>query len=285
VRQSQSKASEAALEKSRVELAEVGQRSVYRKQQASISEQLRREALISETQALDAAEQLSNSQWRISAAEASMEKERADSAYADQVRVAQIANISRQLADLEASRLTARAALETARTTLERMLVRAPVAGRIGSLAQLQIGDLAREGDVVATVIPDDRLQVTAEFSPAEALGRVKPGQVARIRLLGFSSAEFGALEAEVSRVASEPHDGAIRVELLLPRATDSRLPLQHGLPGSVEVCVERVAPWRLLLRSLDRFLEVASPGGPDVGAAPPRPSVALHSPSQGSAT
>jgi multidrug resistance efflux pump len=264
VRQWQTRASEAGLERSRIALAEADQRSMYRQQHADISDGLRREALISHTQALDAAEQLSQSRWQVTAAEANLEKERIDNRYADEVRAAQIANITRQLSDLEADRLTANAVFETARAALDRKLVRAPVAGQIGSMAPLQVGDVAREGDVLATVIPAEPLKVIAEFAPADAMGRVRPGQVAQIRLNGFSVAEFGVLQAVVSQVASEPHAGTVRVELVLPRESSTRLPLQHGLPGSVEVCVESVAPWRLLLRSLDGFIDVpAAPRAP----------------------
>lgn len=262
VRQWQTRASEAALEQSRVALLSADQRSTYRRQYADMSDGLRREALISEAEAREAAEQLSISRWQVSAAEATLEKERIESRYADEVQGAQIANIARQLTDLQASLLTARAALETARTALERTLVRAPVAGRIGSMAPLQVGDVAREGEVVATVIPDEDLRVMAEFTPAEALGRVRRGQTAQIRLTGFSAAEFGLLEAVVSQVAREPRAGSVRVELTLPPDTHTRVPLQHGLPGSVEVCVDSAAPWRLLLRSLDRLL--GSPDAPD---------------------
>ncbi|HTV24020.1 MAG TPA: HlyD family efflux transporter periplasmic adaptor subunit [Polyangiaceae bacterium] len=260
VREWQLRASEASLSHSRVALAEADQRSEFRRQQADISSNLRRERVISEIQSLEAAEQLSISRWQVNAAEASLEKERVASRYADEVQAAQIAGIARQLADLRAARLTAEAALETARAALDRTVVRAPVAGRIGSMAALQAGDVAREGDVVATVIPDEHLKVMAEFAPAEAMGRVRQGQPAQIRLSGFSVAEFGVLDAVVSRVASEPHAGTVRVELTLPPDSHTRVPLQHGLPGSVEVCVESAAPWRLLLRSLDRFIDDAAP-------------------------
>jgi membrane fusion protein (multidrug efflux system) len=50
--------------------------------------------------------------------------------------------------------------------------------------------------------------------------------------------------------VAGEIRDGKVRVELAVNAASRSRIPFQHGLPGSVEVEVERTSPAVLLLRS-----------------------------------
>jgi membrane fusion protein (multidrug efflux system) len=100
-----------------------------------------------------------------------------------------------------------------------------------------------------------------AEFSPA-ALGRIQPGQAARLRLDGFPWVQYGSLAVKVLRVGSELRAGRIRVELDVPHAS-SRIPLQHGLPGAVEIEVERVAPATLLLRVAGRLV-----AGPHASAA-----------------
>jgi hypothetical protein len=56
-----------------------------------------------------------------------------------------------------------------------------------------------------------------------------------------------------VARVASEARNGRIRVELHTRPAPGSRLPLQHGIPGRVEVEVERVTPAVLVLRTVGK--------------------------------
>jgi membrane fusion protein (multidrug efflux system) len=43
--------------------------------------------------------------------------------------------------------------------------------------------------------------------------------------------------------VATEARDGVIRVELRLGQEMQTAIPLQHGLPGMVEIEVERVSP------------------------------------------
>jgi membrane fusion protein (multidrug efflux system) len=103
-------------------------------------------------------------------------------------------------------------------------------------------------------------VHVVAEFAPSDAVGRVLPGQAARVRLSGFSWTEFGMLDAVVDQVASEPRDGTIRVELRLASTRAPAIPVQHGLPGSVEVEIERVAPWVLVLRDVGARVAQSTP-------------------------
>jgi membrane fusion protein (multidrug efflux system) len=110
-------------------------------------------------------------------------------------------------------------------------------------------------GDVIASIVPRDPLRVIAELSPARALGRVAPGQSARVRLDGFSWLQYGTLEATVEHIALEPIAGSIRVELALARPGAVRVPLQHGLTGSVDIRTGKAAPWQLLARSIGAAL------------------------------
>jgi membrane fusion protein (multidrug efflux system) len=134
--------------------------------------------------------------------------------------------------------------------------VTAPVAGRVGELAELHPGAFVRAGDRLASVVPSGRLRVVAHFEPSAAMGRVVPGQAAQVRLAGFPSTRFGPVRAVVSRVAGEVQDGTVRVELAVGPDAARRIPLQHGLPGSVEVWVERLSPAALLLRQAGRLAQ-----------------------------
>ena len=97
-------------------------------------------------------------------------------------------------------------------------------------------------------------MRIVAQFSPATALGRVRVGQRASMRLDGFSWTEFGMLEATVVAVASEARDGLVRVELAVDGLPPG-IPLEHGLPGIVDIAVEQATPLRLVLRALGRGL------------------------------
>ena len=82
------------------------------------------------------------------------------------------------------------------------------------------------------------------DFPPA-VLGRIQPGQPARLRLDGFPWMQYGAVSATVASVASEVRDGWVRVELAVRPDAAPPIPLQH------------VSPATLLLRTAGRLFTV----------------------------
>jgi multidrug resistance efflux pump len=166
----------------------------------------------------------------------------------------------------EASQLTgqiaeAMAAIERPAYEITRRSIRAPMAGQLGEVANVQIGSVVREGDQLGAVVSPGTLKVIANFLPSAALGRLRPGQPARLRLEGFPWTQYGAVTARVTSVAGEIRDKLIRTELAVDAETASPIPFQHGLPGTVEVEVERVSPATLVLRTAGLLL--AAPGTP----------------------
>lgn len=83
--------------------------------------------------------------------------------------------------------------------------------------------------------------RIVAELAPGDS-SAVRPQQRAWLRLKGTP-----ALPATVTRV-----DGA-RVELIVDEKTSPKLPTREYLTGKVEIELERVTPWMLLLRSIGR--------------------------------
>lgn len=177
----------------------------------------------------------------------------------DSDRTARLRQFHREVTRLDGEIQTAEAALARLEHTIDQMRVRAPITGILGEVAALQPGAVLRQGDTLGVVLPPGTLRVVATFVPAVALGRVQPGQPARLRLDGFPWTQYGSLTATVTSVATEARDGMIRVELHLPAETPTAIPLQHGLPGSVEVEVERVSPATLVLREVGAHLGVST--------------------------
>ena len=103
--------------------------------------------------------------------------------------------------------------------------------------------------------MPQGRLAVVAEFPPAAAIGRIHRGQPARLRLQGYPWAQYGSIAAKVASVASEIRNGTVRVELEVSSAAQPNIPMQHGLPGAVEVEVEQITPIALVLRNAGKLL------------------------------
>ena len=161
---------------------------------------------------------------------------------------ADVTRIETQIPALEAS-------IERLAYEIERRRVRAPVSGRLGETAVLRTGAVVREGEKLAAIVPQSKLAAIAQFAPASALGRIRPGQTARLRLDGFPWAQYGTVKATVTRVANEVREGTVRVELAVDSASPSAIPLQHGLPGTAEVEIERSSPAALILRSAGRML------------------------------
>jgi membrane fusion protein (multidrug efflux system) len=170
-------------------------------------------------------------------------------------RKAQIAGLQAAVARLESERADADSKVRILDQKIELHLIRAPVAGRIGHMVSLRAGAMVAERTRLCTIVPTGGLRAVAFFDPATASGRVRTGQSARLRMFGFPWTKYGILQAEVDRVGNEPRDGLIRVELVLRSPQRTNIPLQHGLPGSAEVEVERVSPFALVLDAAGRFL------------------------------
>jgi multidrug resistance efflux pump len=152
-------------------------------------------------------------------------------------------------AKLQASMATSSARIKRLEYEIERRRIRAPISGRLGECANVRPGSHISEGQQLGVILPSGKLQIIAEFLPS-ALGKVRPGQHALLRLQGFPWAQYGTVSAQVSRIAGEIRDGKVRVELAVSSASPSRIPFQHGLPGAVEVQLDRISPAALILRS-----------------------------------
>ena len=176
-----------------------------------------------------------------------------------QTRAAQqralVDNLRRTLAALEADAAQAATLLERLALDIDHHRVRAPVAGRLGDVAPLHTGETVAMGQKLATVIPAGELIAVAEFEPAAVLGRVRAGQSAELRLDGFPWAQYGTVAATVTRVAGEIRDNRIRVEFAPRAGWPAGVQVQHGLPGSMEVTLEQVAPAVMVLRAAGQML------------------------------
>jgi multidrug resistance efflux pump len=168
----------------------------------------------------------------------------------------ELERLRREEASLEARREASRAAIETLSYEIERRKIRAPIAGRVADDAAVPVGAYVEEGVRLAVIVPAGELKIVAQVPTEVALGRVHPGQKARMRLDGYPWTEFGTVPAVVSGVASEPRDGTVRVELdLEPSAVSPRIVLEHGFEGTLEVDVIELSPASLVRRIAGRWL------------------------------
>jgi membrane fusion protein (multidrug efflux system) len=190
-----------------------------------------------------------------SARQRSLKRLEADRQFEQSEKRALLAELERQAAALQAELSTSRAAEARLEHQLQLHRISAPVSGRLGEVVPLQEGSFIDAGDRLAAVIPPGVVRIVAEFDPPDALGRVRPSQDARLRLEGFPWVQYGSITATVDRVANETQNGRIRVELTVDPELTFPISLQHGLPGTLEVEVERISPAALVLRAAGRVL------------------------------
>jgi len=261
-RQSARAAQEEAVNRQR----EAETAAAFAEQEERRIKRLRDEKLIAEREYDRAVSESARLRAVVQTAKAAANRIESDQITRDKERDVRLQRIASDIARLEGEKSRARVSVGRIGYEIERRKVRAPVDGRLAEVAVLHVGAVLEEGARLAAIVPEGRLRVVAQFPAPAAFGRIRAGQSARMRLDGFPWAEFGTLRARVERAAGEVRDGKVRVEMEIVDSPGLRAPLQHGMPGSIEVEVERITPARLLLRAAGQL--VTSPreasGGSD---------------------
>ncbi len=193
-------------------------------------------------------------------------------------RLLRIEQLRQQMIRLEGQVRIGEASIRRLETDIAKRVVRAPIAGRLGEVTDLPVGIVVTAGQRLAAIVPSGELKIVAHFMAHEALGRLEPGQKARLRLDAFPWTQYGSVVGKVARVSSEPFNGMVRTEIHIDKTSSKLIPYQHGLVGTVEVAVEQVSPAVLLLRSAGKLV-----GRPDKSSATKNHSGNLH-PDQGKA-
>lgn len=250
----------AEIEESRALYQEALEAARFAEQEAQRKESLHEEGLLSRAEA-DAAQ--TEHRQKLKAAEAlqrSLDRKEGDRRILMSEKEAEVVALQGRAAQFASD--TRRLEATTAGLEYELSLhtVRAPVAGRIGDRTSLRVGEFVEKGQHLGTVIPSGEIRVVAEFAPQRALGRIQPGQHAKLRLSGFSWVQYGSVPATVNRVGKEPRNGTVRVELALDETEGFPVPLSHGLPGVLEVEVEHISPAALVLRAAGNVVSAPVP-------------------------
>ncbi len=183
-------------------------------------------------------------------------------------RQVRLARLQRDVVELEGESAVEAAAILRLEHNITLLTVRAPVAGLVGEVGAFPVGTVVRAAEKLGSIVPAGTSRAVALF-PAAAVGRLRPGQPARLRLQAYPWTQYGTLTATVSNVGSEPSEGRVRVELALDPQQSTSIPLQHGLPGTAEVEVERVAPVVLALRAAGQLLRNPQTAGGSEGVQP----------------
>jgi membrane fusion protein (multidrug efflux system) len=248
-------ASQSAIEEARLRVREAETPAKQAELERRRLERLKREGLTADRDYERALSDLEKYERAIATARAAIARLQNEQQTRERQRAVRVAAIRTEITRLEGGRANANASLRRVTYDVERRLIRAPISGTIGEATVLRAGSVLSEGARIASIVPAGQLRIVAFFPPQAAYGRLRQGAAARLRLKGFPWTEFGAVEARVAEVAAEERDGRSRVELdVLPSPT-LRVKLHHGMPGEIEVEVERTPPYQLLLRAAGQWI------------------------------
>jgi multidrug resistance efflux pump len=254
-RQEEQKAAVVAEEEARHRIREAQATVKFDEAELGREEKLLREGLAPERDVEKAEAELLRQRASAAALESAAERIAQEQSVRDRERDVRTARLKEEVAALETQRNTLNTGMDRSKYEIERREVRAVVDGYIGESAVLRPGAVVQAGERLASVVPSGRLLVTAQFPAQAAFGRIRAGQPARLRLDGFPWSEFGVVCADVSQVAQEIRDGNVRVEFQIRAGCAFHGKLEHGMPGTVEVAVETVTPFSLILRTAGQWL------------------------------
>lgn len=262
-RKEQIKAAGIAIDQARSQLEESRASVQLAEDEASRIERLQAGGLVSEVDLARARTEVLKQRAAAEALRLQIDKLQANLRNGDSDSQVRIERLNRQMRSVEGEITTATATSNRLSHDIEKRAIKAPVSGRIGEAVDLRAGAIVNAGDKIGVIIPAGELKVVAYFRPSSAIGRIQPGQPARLRLEGFPWTQYGVINATVATVASEPRDGRIRIDLTLHRDPASAIPFQHGLPATVEVEVARLSPAVLLLRNTGERVRTSESANP----------------------
>ena len=242
-------ASAAALGEARIRRAEHELALELAREEVARLERLAEDGIVSELELVRARGVVRQSELALALHDASEERRVAEDERTRAERGARTAGLERELERQRGLIAAGDARLERLAHDIDARRVLAPRDGTLAEVRELTRGSNVQLGERLAAVVASGELAVVADFPSAAALGRIAPGQRGELRLDGFPWSRFGTLGVRVARVGGEPRDGRVRVEFAIERANPA-IPLQHGLPGEVEVVVARVSPAQLVLES-----------------------------------
>lgn len=218
------------------------------RQQDEAIRRLKAESLVSNLEALKAAEDLQRQRGQLTINSAETAAAAADYEKTRKETDVRLLTLQKELSELKSRVLEMSANIVQLDWEIARRKLRAPVDGTIADIVPMPVGGAVAANQTLATIVPRTKMRWVAYFPMKDAVGRIHPGQRARIRLDAFPWTAYGPLTATVNGVGSEPHEQRVRVELDVT-GDNANIPLSHGMTGVTDVEVEKMSPLRLLLR------------------------------------
>jgi epimerase transport system membrane fusion protein len=134
--------------------------------------------------------------------------------------------------------------LKAAQDVMNRTIIKAPVSGSIVDLSVFTEGGVAKAGEQLMDIVPDDNPIIVEARLPLSDINGVKPGATANIWLTGVPRSERPLLRGDIISVSADKitdsRSGlnffAIRTKINPDDLSKSKVPLQPGMPAEVIV-------------------------------------------------
>jgi membrane fusion protein, type I secretion system len=116
----------------------------------------------------------------------------------------QLSDVVKDLRDVQTKRFDIMDKLQQARDVLARLTIRAPVAGKVVSLAIHTNGAVVKPGDTIMEIVPQkDALEVEAHVRPEDA-DNVHIGMSAKVNFSAYQSRRLPIIEGVVNTVSAD---------------------------------------------------------------------------------
>ena len=144
---------------------------------------------------------------------------------------------------------------------LARTVLRSPVEGVVKTLYVATLGGVVKPGDTVVDIVPaGDKLVIEAKL-PAQDVGYVAPGQVAKVTLASGDAIRFGRLEGRVMSISPDTLVTKDNVPYYKVRVETERGYFERGdaryllVPGVQVICSIQTGQRTVLEYILDPFM------------------------------
>jgi membrane fusion protein (multidrug efflux system) len=245
----QKNAAAAKLEQARESRIEAAHLADIESTRADRLDRLARQGLVPATDAADARSRADAARAKgrgLAAAEEEAGKQQAEAVATAE---ATLRSLDSDRIELQTELAAEQAALQQADVDLERMRVRAPAAGRIGSSAELREGTWVEEGTVAASILPVESREVAAWFA-LDDMPLVRTGQSASVWLESLGRGGRRRFTATVTGIERDASGSEFRVTLRLAAPPPANAAVDQGFPATVTIDVQRLSPFDALLRA-----------------------------------
>ncbi|MCE5973813.1 HlyD family type I secretion periplasmic adaptor subunit [Sinirhodobacter sp. WL0062] len=172
-----------------------------------------------------------------------------------------------ELRTLEPREIELRENLRVIETALSRLILRAPMTGRVLDLKVYTIGGVIAPGSDIATIVPADTPLIFVLRIDPRQVDRLQPGQGALLRFPNFDSRTTpsfsGVLRSVSADTVSDPQSGAVFYTAELTIAEESRAALdgfglQPGMPLEAFIQTSARTPASFLLKPIADYMSYA---------------------------